>query len=420
MNTRWVALGLSLGLGYATLSDAAEATGAAAAPPTFRKIVVSDKFYSEGAAFADFNGDGVMDVVSGPFWYAGPDFKTKHEIYKPTGKHDEGSYKADGEYSDNFIAYAPDLNLDGRPDYLVYGFPGKEARAYINPGPAGGAWKLVNVFDSVDNESPQFADLDGDGKPEGIFHSANTLGYAVIDWTDPLKKWTYKPISPRGGWQRFTHGYGFGDVNGDGKADILESKSWWEQPADGRGLWKRHPYDFYAKNGRGQSFGDGGAQMFVYDVDGDGLNDVVTSLQAHGCGLAWFKQVRGADGAIDFRRHDIMPVEYEPNAQGIKFSQLHAMELVDINGDGLKDIVTGKRFYAHHSTGDIGPTDPAMLYWFELRRNPDKTVTWIGHKVDDDSGVGTQVTVGDLNGDKTPDIVVGNKKGTFVFLSEKK
>jgi hypothetical protein len=32
------------------------------------------------------------------------------------------------------------------------------------------------------------------------------------------------------------------------------------------------------------------------------------------------------------------------------------------------------------------------------------------------SGVGTQVTVGDLNGDALPDIVSANKKGAFVFL----
>ena len=105
------------------------------------------------------------------------------------------------------------------------------------------------------------------------------------------------------------------------------------------------------------------------------------------------------------------------NAQGIRFSQLHALDFIDINGDGLKDIVTGKRWMAHGSHGDAEPMANPVLYWFELKRTGGK-VEWIAHQIDDNSGVGTQVIAGDINGDKTPDIVVGNKKGTFVFLSQ--
>jgi hypothetical protein len=161
--------------------------------------------------------------------------------------------------------------------------------------------------------------------------------------------------------------------------------------------------------------------MYVYDVDGDGLNDIVCSLQAHGVGLAWFKQGPKNDkGEITWKRNLIMPDKYEPNAQGIKFSQLHAVDLVDINGDGLKDIVTGKRYFAHGSHGDVAPLDPPVLYWFELKRNPDKSVEWIGHQIDDNSGVGVQVMATDVSGDGKPDILVGNKKGAFVFIQEGK
>jgi len=392
------------------ISSFAFAESPTTSSPTWKKLTLSDKFYCEGANFADFNKDGKVDVVSGPWWYEGPDFTKKHEIYKPTGNQEAGSYKADNDYSDNFFAFVYDFNNDSFPDVLVYGFPGKDARVYLNPGKdkIDQNWEMKLVFDQVDNESPQFADLDGDGKPEGIFHSKDTLGYATIDWKDPLKQWTYHPISPKGGWQRFTHGYGIGDVNGDGRMDILEAHDWWEQPADANAKeWIKHPFNFAG----------GGAQMYVYDVDGDGKNDVITSIAAHGWGLAWYRQIKNDKGEIAFEKNVIMDDKGNANAQGIRFSQLHAIDFIDINGDGLKDIVTGKRWMAHGSHGDAEPMAAPVLYWFELKRTAGK-VEWIGHQIDDNSGVGTQVVAGDINGDKTPDIVVGNKKGTFVFLSQ--
>ena len=90
-----------------------------------------------------------------------------------------------------------------------------------------------------------------------------------------------------------------------------------------------------------------------------------------------------------------------------------------MDGDGLKDIVTGKRFWAHGNHGDPEPNAPAVLYWFKLVRHPDKQVDFIPHPIDNDSGVGTQVVAADINGDKFPDLVVGNKKGTFVHLQTK-
>jgi hypothetical protein len=163
--------------------------------------------------------------------------------------------------------------------------------------------------------------------------------------------------------------------------------------------------------------------MFAYDVNGDGLNDVITSLAAHGYGLAWFEQLkeRGDDGEIRFTQHNLMDPKKgnappAPNQYGVRFSQLHAVDLADMDGDGLKDIVTGKRFWAHGPAGDEEPGAPAVLYWFKLVRNPDKSVNWLPFKIDDNSGVGTQVVVGDVNRDGKPDVVVGNKKGTFVHL----
>ena len=374
-----------------------------ASQQSFRKITLTREFYSEGAHFGDINQDGQMDIVAGPFWYAGPDFTGRHE-FMPAQAHDPNGYSA------NFVAFTHDLNSDGWTDIIIVGFPGEATNWYENPQGKPGHWPRHVAVDITDNESPTFGDVTGDGKPELVFHTAQRLGYAEPNWDQPTQPWKFHPVSAVGGWQKYTHGFGFGDVNNDGRTDLMLREGWWEQPSpDAAKPWKHHAVNF----------GDGGAQMYTYDVDGDGDNDVITSLQAHGYGLAWFESQPQPDGQIKFERHLIVGSSPAENPYGVKFSQLHAVDLVDINGDGLKDIVTGKRFWAHGPKGDVEPNAPAVLYWFELRRDGGK-VEFTPHLVDDDSGVGTQVVAGDVSGDGLPDIVVGNKKGAFVFVQEKK
>jgi hypothetical protein len=391
----------------------------------FRRQALSDQFWCEGANFADFNRDGVNDVVSGPWWYEGPGYTNRHEIYPPkatfalklgplttvTVPGFEGALGVANTYSDNFFAFPRDFNADGWMDVLVIGFPGKETVWFENPGAEARHWTRHVVFGQTDNESPTFADLTRDGKPELICITKGAYGYATPDWTAPSKPWTWHPITPVKGYGNFTHGMGLGDVNGDGRLDLLEKDGWWEQPESlvGDPIWAFHP----------GPFGLGGSQMHAYDVNGDGLSDIITALTAHAYGLAWFEQKRDGD-ATRWVEHILMNKEPHENRYGVKFSEIHAVELVDMDGDGLKDIVTGKRFWSHGRLGDPDRNQAAVSYWFRLVRGGGESVEYVPHLIDDASGVGTQVVVGDINGDALPDLVVANKKGTFVLTHERR
>jgi hypothetical protein len=393
---------------------------------TFKKVQLTDKFWAEGANFGDFNHDGKMDIVSGPFWYEGPDFRKAHEFFpanatfkrkKSDGTQEtipgfEGALGVNNAYSESFIILAYDFNKDGWDDVLVYGFPGKDASWFENPKGREGHWQRHVILDMADNESPDFMDINGDGKPDLLCCSRGYLGYATADWKNPGLPWTFHPVTPKGNWQRFTHGIGAGDISGDGRMDILDKDGWWEQPKSltDDPVWRHHPFTF----GGGQ----GGAQMLVYDVNGDGLNDVITSINAHGYGLAWYEQVKEGDG-ISFKEHLILNRGPEPGPLGISFSQIHALALADIDGDGIKDLVTGKRYWAHGKHGpDPGSDSAAELYWFKLVRPKKGEAQFHPFRIDDDSGIGTQVVAGNVTDKQRPDIIVGNKKGLFIFKHE--
>jgi hypothetical protein len=377
----------------------------------FKKIKLESQFLSEGADLGDFNHDGKLDLVAGWLWFEGPGFTNRHEFNPPPAK----PYDGEKSYSDYFLTYAYDFNGDQWDDILVFSWPGKEAAWYENPKGGSGHWTKHSIVAEADNESPTLGDLKGDGKPELICHTGGRFGFFEADWAHPDQPWRFIAISPEDKQAifRYTHGYGFGDLNGDGKPDLLEKSGWWEQPKDYRagGDWKFHKAPFAPADKRG------GAQMLVYDINGDGLADVITSWDAHGYGLAWYEQTR-TGGEASFKEHLLMNTKPEDNKQGVKFTQPHALTLADINGDGLMDFVTGKRFWAHGPKGDPESDAPAVLYWFELKRNGRDT-EFIPHLVDNDSGVGTQVTARDLNGDGKPDIISSNKKGLSIFIQQR-
>ncbi|QDV22822.1 FG-GAP repeat domain-containing protein [Aureliella helgolandensis] len=370
---------------------------------TFERIQLSDQFYSEGGTLGDYNGDGNGDVAVGPWIYWGPTFTSKSRFY-------EGEAIDPIGYSENFLMYSGDVNEDQQLDILVIGFPGKESWWFENPGKeklqeASVLWQRHTMLESVDNESPLIADIDGDGIDDLICNSGGKMVYGSHAGQTPTALWKMTEISPERGYQRFTHGIGIGDVNNDGHQDALEKDGWWQNPGNAAPAgdhWTFHPF----------AFSDGGAQMFAVDLDGDGKNEVLTGTAAHGFGLAYFKSTN--DEATEFEKVDIMTDQAATSPVGLAVSQLHAMALADMNGDGIVDIITGKRWWAH-ANGDPGSSQPATLLWLETVRQGER-VHFVPHVVDNSSGVGTQITVGDVNGDGLEDIVSGIKRGAYLFL----
>ena len=369
----------------------------------FQKKILTDKYFADGITSGDFNHDGQRDIAAGPYWYAGPEFDKKQSYYEPVALPPEVSP------SNCMLMFAYDFNSDGWDDILVLGRVHlHKAFWYENPRTENGEWKKHFVFERVQGESPLLVDVTGDGKPELICHWNNHWGWLAPDWSAPDKPWRFHAVGPPGEWNRFYHGTGVGDLNGDGAIDIVINDGWFENSAQRAVDWKFHPFLFSKEKG--------GAQMLVYDVDGDGDNDVISSIDAHGWGLAWFEQQQD-DAKITFIMHKIMGDRSELKQYGAAFTQPHALALADIDGDGLQDVVTGKRRWAHGPNRDIEPAEAPVVYWFQLQRSEDGKVSYVPHLVDDWSGIGVQIEASDVNQDGRTDILTASKLGTFLFLN---
>ena len=315
-----------------------------AVSPRFRMQRLDDFYYAWGAGAGDFNRDGVLDVVSGPYYYLGPDYTKRLELYVAPAQ------SPTANFAPTWTDYAFDFTGDGWTDVLAG--ESRPMTLYVNPKGENRRWVGHKVLPQITGEFNAMQDLDGDGTPEILFvtggsgGAGGTISYAKVHPTDPIQPWPVVPISAPG--LAHGHGLGTGDINGDGRIDVVQAAGWWEQPARGTtGPWPYHPVAF----GRwGRAEGAGGALMAVYDVNGDRLNDVVTGLNAHGFGLAWFEQKRDAGGAISFVRHMIIDDYSTRNAGDVTMSEMHAAAVADVDGDGIPDFITGKRVFSHQES----------------------------------------------------------------------
>ncbi len=416
----------------AVLAIAAVPTASAADSPasniTWKKTVLDTKFRSEGVAVADVNKDGKIDVLNGEYWYEAPDWKP----------HEMQTFKDFGDglrnYSRSFACWADDFNGDSFPDLIVIDFPGAPCYWMENPKGQEGHWTKHTIWHSACNETPIYADLFGTGKRVLIMgwqpKGSDTTGQMAYftPGKDPTALWEMHPISEPSvppemkdgkpvpktgkeipGTRRFSHGLGVGDVNGDGRLDVLTSGAttggigaWWEQPAkaDGKTPWVRHPLQAP----------DACADMHVWDMDGDGKNDVITT-SAHKFGIWWHKQrPAGTNGQPSFQKMELFPK---------LVSESHAAHFADIDGDKRPDLVTGKRWWSH-GRAEPGSDGPAIIYWLKNTKGPDGMTVFTPMTIDEDSGIGTQFVVDDINKDGLLDVITSNKKGVRVILQERK
>lgn len=353
-------------------------------------------FRSEACGVADFNGDGKLDVVAGPFIYLAPEWRA-YKFREIKGEVDNSGKG----YMWNFADLPLDVDLDGKLDVVSCDWFEKCVDWHKNMGFEGALWPRTVIDVSLNHETAQLADIDGDGKSREILPEiTKTWWWEAVPGDNGTVQFVKHVISEKD----MNFGSGVGDVNGDGRPDVVRPDAWFEAPTDPRsGQWVEHPI---ALGGPEEGKSEHTANILVHDVNGDGKNDLIAS-SAHRYGIYWYEQVREGS-EIKFRRHLIDNT----------WTQAHALTLADLDGDGDLDLVTGKRFMAHNG-GDPGEFDPLGLYWYEFEGKPEPH--FIKHAITFNEGIGAglNIPVVDLDGDGDLDIVVTGKWGGPVWFENK-
>lgn len=365
-------------------------------PLQWKKAWISDETFESAGVF-DVDNDGILDIVSGAFWYQGPDFRRKHYI---------GPVRAEGEYFDDFSTIALDVNGNGRLDVITGGWWGNTLRWRECPSDPTHGWPEHVIAETGNIESTRAWDIDGDGVIEIL---PNTPGAGNVTF------YKLKTAADGNGTGAFSthvvhefadgesqgHGIGCGDIAGNGRMDIVLNRGWLEAPRDpcgGQWIWHN---DFAAA-----PWGDpASVPMLVVDVNGNGLNDLIVG-NAHGYGLWWAEQSRDADGGRRWTYHPIDPFN----------AQYHDLMWVDIDGDGQPELVTGKRHRAHCGN-EAGEWDDLGIYYFKWTGESfAKQVIDYG-PIGVGKGCGIHFALADLDGNGRLDLVAPGKDGLYVYYN---
>lgn len=370
-----------IGLSFLPLLSTDFSTG-----PRFKKQLIAAES-AESVSVFDVNGDQHPDILSGSYWYEGPNFLNRHLI---------GQVERVSEYYDDFSTIPLDVDGDGKLDFISGGWFSKTLRWFKNPGNEQ-EWTKIDIANTGNIETTRAWDVDGDGFNEII---PNTPGGPLAYYTlkrdknnKALAQFTKTQVAEKHG-----HGLGFGDLNGDGRGDFITAEGWLEAPADRQNMpWKFHP-DFNLE--------DASIPIIVTDINQDGLNDLIAG-HGHSYGLYWYEQKR--EGKLTkFIKHPIDPYH----------SQFHTMEWVDIDNDGQMELITGKRYRAHNGK-DPGSNDPLGLYYYKWNGESFTKNTISYGPFGEGKGTGLYFALADLHKTGRLDIIVAGKEGLYVFFNEK-
>lgn len=330
----------------------------------------------EACGVADFDRDGDLDIACGDAWYAAPDW-TRHEI---------GLVRSVGGYRVDFADLPVDVDGDGWIDLVSCSWHDRGVFWRRNPGADGGPWPMTVVDQPGNMETAVLADVDGDGTPDILPDVADKVVWYSVE-NGGLTR--HDIDLTRGG-----HGIGLGDVDGDGRADLVGPDGWWQAPEDRRaGSWKFHPE---------WSLGAAGIRIIVCDLDDDGDADLFWGM-GHDYGIAWLEQGVADDGSRTWTRHDIERT----------WSQAHGLVEADLDGDGRAEIVTGKRRYAHNGH-DPGGEDDLIVCTYEHDPASGRFIREVLTS-GGDVGAGQYPVVIDLDADGDLDVVLPGKSGLWVL-----
>jgi HEAT repeat protein len=345
-------------------------------------VINADSRY-EAAGILDVNRDGQLDILSGGFWYEAPGWK----------KHFVREIKEEGDYFYDFANLPMDVDGDGWTDTVGAAWHNKMVYWVRNPGKTDQPWPVFQIDTPGNMETALAIDINGDGQPDIL---PNIMTEAA--WYEFHRD----PSAPQGvRWEKHSlpkeaagHGIGAGDVNKDGRCDVVAPRGWVEQTANG---WQWH-----------QEFdlGSTSIPILVHDVDGDGDSDIIYGL-GHNYGVFWLEQTRNGDQRA-----------WEQHLIDDSWSQPHFMLMVDLDNDGKDELLTGKRYHAHNGH-DPGGNDPRCIYYYKFDSSTKK---WTRHVVHEGGavGFGINTSVADMDGDGDIDIVAPGKSGLYLIENLRK